>query len=389
MDQSPVGRHAICELWGAKHLNSVDVARVALERAAEAGKVTLIEVFVHQFSPHGVSGVAVIAESHLALHTWPEYDYVAADVFTCGDSADLDAIIAVLSEIFEPERVACRFLTRGVPLDRFEEAEPFSASQTSYDVVEVLEQRRTEYQDVLLFESPRLGRVMALDGIVQMTDLDTYVYHEMLAHPALHAHPAPRDVAIVGGGDVHLVAEVLKHPGIEHVYLLELDEEVVNLARKHYEVAREALTDPRVEVRPGDAFESMAALSGGLDAILVDLTDPIGPAARLFEDDFYALCQAALRDDGFLVAQTESIHFHPDTVRSCFTALSKRFAHADLLWTAIATYPGAFWTFGIASKGRDPRSVVRRPGVQTRLYHADAHEWFFVPPVVRRQLLGV
>ena len=102
---------------------------------------------------------------------------------------------------------------------------------------------------------------------------------------------------------------------------------------------------------------------------MVDLTDPIGPAARLFEDEFYALCERSLRADGFLVAQTESIHFHPDVVRSCFTALAGRFAHTDLLWTAIATYPGAFWTFGIASKrsirgscGAGPRS---RPGSTT------------------------
>jgi spermidine synthase len=230
---------------------------------------------------------------------------------------------------------------------------------------------------------------MALDGIVQMTDLDTYVYHEMLAHPALFSHPDPRRVAVVGGGDVHLVAEVLKHPGIEAVFLLELDEEVVQVSRKHYDVSRQALADARVEVIAGDAFESIAALAGSLDAILVDLTDPIGPAARLFEDEFYALCERALRDDGFIVAQTESIHFHPETVRSCFTALHNRFAYADLLWGAIATYPGAFWSFGIASKGLDPRVQRRRPEVTTRLYHPDAHEWFFVPAPVRRQLLGV
>ena len=283
-------------------------------------------------------------------------------------------------------------LARGNPSDeaeRFEEFEPGSASHTSYDVCNVLEQRRTQYQELMLFESPRLGRVLALDGIVQMTDLDTYVYHEMLAHPALFSHPAPLSVAVVGGGDAHLVAEVLKHPGIERVYVLELDEEVVHVARKHYVVARAALNDPRVEVRPGDAFESIAELAGELDVIMVDLTDPIGPAARLFEDEFYARCERALRDDGFLVAQTESFHFHPDVVRDCFTALSARFARADLLWTAIATYPGAFWTFGIATKGLDPRVVRRRPTVESRLYDVDAHDWFFVPEPVRRKLLDV
>jgi spermidine synthase len=392
MEQSGVGRHAICEFWGAAHLNSTAHAEQALRSAAASGGVTLIDVFVHQFAPHGVSGVALIAESHLAIHTWPEYGYVAADCFTCGDTADLDAIIAALAEAFEADRVDTRFLTRGTPPDsfrQFEETEPFSAVRAAYDVVQVLEQRRTQYQEVMLFESPRLGRVLALDGIVQMTDLDTYVYHEMLAHPALFSHPNPRTVAIVGGGDVHLVAEVLKHPGIERVYLLELDEEVVQVARKHYSVARDALADPRVDVRPGDAFASIAELAGDLDVIMIDLTDPIGPAARLFEDEFYALCQGTLRAGGFVVAQTESLHFHPETVRSCFEALRDRFVHADLLWTAIATYPGAFWTFAIATDGPDPHVVRRQPDVTTRLYSVDAHEWFFLPETVRRKLLGV
>ena len=393
MVQDAVGRHAICEFWGASNLDSVDVAERALRDAAAAGRVTLIEVFVHQFAPHGVSGIAVIAESHLALHTWPEHGYLAADFFTCGETADMDAIIGVLRDAFEAEHVDCRYLDRGIPPEleprRFEEFEPGSASHAAYDVVNVLEQRRTQYQEVMLFESPRLGRVLALDGIVQMTDLDTYVYHEMLAHPALFSHPDPRAVAVVGGGDVFLVAEVLKHPGIERVYLMELDEEVVQVASKHYDVARTALDDPRVEVRPGDAFESIAELAGELDVIMVDLTDPIGPAARLFEDEFYALCERALRADGYLVAQTESVHFHPDVVRDCFVALSNRFARADLLWGAIATYPGAFWTFGIATKGPEPRHVSRRPEMETRLYDVDAHEWFFVPEPVRRKLLGV
>jgi spermidine synthase len=392
LEHSGVGRHAICEFWGASHLNSVEVAERALREAASAGRVTLIEVFVHQFSPHGVSGVAVIAESHLALHTWPEYGYLAADFFTCGEDADMEGIIATLRDAFEAERVDVRYLDRGVPpeaaVDRFAEHEPGAAAHTAYDVARVLEQRRTEFQELLLFESPRLGRVLALDGIVQMTDLDTYVYHEVLAQPALHAHPDPRRVAVVGGGDAFVVAEVCKHDGVEKVFLLELDEEVVQIACKHYDVARAAMDDPRVEFRAGDAFESIEQLAGTLDVILVDLTDPIGPAARLFEDGFYALCQRALCDGGILVAQTESLHYHGDTVRSCYGALARRFARAELLWGAIATYPGAFWTFGIASDGPDLREVRRRPDVPTQLYHPDAHDWFFVPEPVRRKMLG-
>jgi spermidine synthase len=326
VDATGLGRHAICEFWGASHLNSVETVERALRNAASAGGCTLIEIFVHQFAPHGVSGIAVIAESHIALHTWPEHDYIAADLFTCGDSVDMDDIVDVLRDAFEAERVDARYLTRGVRPEmakRFEEYEPGSASHASYDMTRVLEQRRTEFQEVMLFESPRLGRVLALDGIVQMTDLDTYVYHEMLAHPVLFAHPDPRAVAVVGGGDVHLVAEVLKHSGIERVFLLELDEEVVQVARKHYELARDTLADPRVEVRPRDAFESIADLHGELDVVMIDLTDPIGPAARLFEDEFYALCQASLGAPRMLLAQNQKVNIQTQKKHKIITNISK------------------------------------------------------------------
>jgi spermidine synthase len=252
----------------------------------------------------------------------------------------------------------------------------------------VLESRRTQFQDLLLFEHPNAGKVLALDGIVQMTEVDTYVYHEVLTHPALVAHPHPRTVAVVGGGDAFIVAEALKHDTVEKVYLLELDEDVIETARKHYPVAAAALADPRVQVRAADAFETVAGFHDELDAILVDLTDPIGQAARLFEDPFYELCERALRADGILVAQTESVHFHPNTVRQCYRTLSQRFARTEMLWGSIATYPGAFWTFCMATKGLDPTVARRHPELETELYSPDAHSWFFVPPPVRAKLLS-
>ena len=109
---------------------------------------------------------------------------------------------------------------------------------------------------------------------------------------------------------------------------------------------------------------------------------------RLFEDPFYALCEKALRADGILVAQTESVHFHPNTVKQCFRTLSNRFPRTELLWGSIATYPGAFWTFAMATKGLDPTVARRQPALDTRLYSPDAHGWFFVPPSVRAKLLA-
>lgn len=388
-----LGQHTICEFWGATNLDSPELTEAAFRKAVAAGKATLVQLVVHQFAPQGVSAVAVIAESHLSIHTWPELGYAALDYFTCGDHVDVDAIFDVLKEAYEPERIVRHQMVRGNGPEesiasRFEEQEPQSIYQASYPMGRVLEQRRTQFQDLLLFEHPRAGKVLALDGIVQMTDVDTYVYHEVLTHPALVAHPNPRTVAVVGGGDAFIVAEALKHDTVEKVYLLELDEDVIETARKHYPVAAAALADPRVEVRAADAFQTIGDFRDELDAILVDLTDPIGQAARLFEDPFYALCERAMRDDGILVAQTESVHFHPNTVKTCYRTLSQRFPRTELLWGSIATYPGAFWTFAMATKGIDPTVARRSPSLDTQLYSPEAHSWFFVPPPVRAKLLA-
>jgi len=391
--KAALGQHTICEFWGATNLDSPEITERAFRDAVEAGKATLVQLVVHQFAPQGVSAVAVIAESHLSIHTWPELGYAAIDYFTCGDHVDVDAIFDVLSKAYEPTDVVRHQMIRGTsPEDstfgRFEEREPASMYHATYPMARVLENRRTQFQDLLLFEHPKAGKVLALDGIVQMTDVDTYVYHEVLTHPALVAHPNPRTVAVVGGGDAFIVAEALKHDTVEKVYLLELDSDVIETARKHYSIAAAALADPRVEVRPADAFATIAEFDDELDAILVDLTDPIGQAARLFEDPFYALCEKALRADGILIAQTESVHFHPQTVKQCYATLAARFARTELLWGSIATYPGAFWTFAMATKGLDPTVARRMPQLDTQLYSPEAHSWFFVPPPVRAKLLA-
>lgn len=401
-----LGQHTICEFWGARNLDEPELVRTALGQAVEAGGATLVELVVHQFSPQGVSGVAVIAESHLSIHTWPELGYAALDYFTCGDHVDIDAIFEVLRSTFEPDRIERQQLARGVDprghdsgtsgatsptgpsvVGWFQENEPQAPSTAGYAMAAILEERETKFQDLLLFEHPTKGKILALDGIVQLTDIDTYVYHEVLTHPALVAHPNPRTVAVVGGGDAFIVAEALKHDTVEKVYLLELDADVIEVAAKHYPVAADALADPRVEVRAADAFESIASFTDEIDAILVDLTDPIGQAARLFEDPFYAKCEKALRADGILVAQTESVHFHPNTVRQCFDTLSARFPRTELLWGAMATYPGSFWTFAMATKGLDPTVARRQPVLSTQLYTPEAHNWFFVPPPVRAKIL--
>src|SRR5579884_3076311 len=285
------------------------------------------------------------------------------------------------------EVLAARGIRATEPLT-FEEEEPASPTRVSYSLTRILEAQHSQHHQILLFETRGLGRVLALDGIVQLAELDGYAYHEVLAHPALCAHPAPERVAIVGGGDGHLLVEVLKHPQVRQVHLLELDASVLEVCRRHFAQVDHALRDERVRLHLGDAFESVLEFEAGLDVILCDLTDPIGEAARLFEEPFYRRCRRALREPGMMVAQIESIHLHRSTVVGCRQAMGRHFARTDLLWAAMATYPGAWWTFGAGTTGFDPRQAHHRPDLRTRLYHPDAHTWFFIPRTVQETLLA-
>src|SRR5579884_3538704 len=163
---------------------------------------------------------------------------------------------------------------------------------------------------------------------------------------------------------------------------------VLEVCRRHFAQVDHALRDERVRLHLGDAFESVLEFEAGLDVILCDLTDPIGEAARLFEEPFYRRCRRALREPGMMVAQIESIHLHRSTVVGCRQAMGRHFARTDLLWAAMATYPGAWWTFGAGTTGFDPRQAHHRPDLRTRLYHPDAHTWFFIPRTVQETLLA-
>ncbi|SEH10573.1 adenosylmethionine decarboxylase [Thermoleophilum album] len=404
-----LGRQVLCEFWGAQGLDDEELARTALRRAVEAGGATLVRLEVHRFSPWGVSGVAVIAESHLALHTWPEHGYAAVDVFTCGDT-DLDAMIDVMLEAYRPAWTQRRTIERGVhpetetvtgedgaaeraDLDDrvwvFEEREPASPIRAVYPVRRLLEAVRTDYQTAAVFESPGLGRVLAIDDIVQLTERDAFVYHELLAHPPLHAHPEPRTVAIVGGGDGHTLAEVLKHEVIEKVAVLELDRGIVELAKRHFEVAQEAFGNPRVELIIGDAFDTLADLDFRPDVILCDVPDPIGSAERLFGEDFYARCKDALADGGMLSAQTESAWWHAETLRACYEAIGRHFKEVSVTWGVVPSYPGAWWTFTIGSRRWEPWIVRREPELETRLYEPRYHSWFMMPRGLCERLPGL
>ena len=268
----------------------------------------------------------------------------------------------------------------------FLENEPTSPINYRYPVKRVLYRGKSRYQKILVFDAPFHGRVLALDNIVQLTTREEYFYHELLVHPILQAHPNPRQVLIVGGGDGGSLREVVKYASIEKVIECELDEQVVAVAKKYFPRVASGYRDKRVQLLHADGQKYLRGMDEKFDAIILDLTDPIGPAKPLFEKPFYELCAAHLTEDGFLAAQTESLHFHPGTVRNVERALSSVFPIVEFATIPLAMYPGNWWTFAIGAVALDPK-VARNPfGVETRIYSRDAHEWFFIPRSVREKL---
>jgi spermidine synthase len=205
-------------------------------------------------------------------------------------------------------------------------------------VEETLYQGRTAYQDVLIFRNETFGNVMTLDGIVQLTDLDNHVYHEMMAHVPLAAHGAAKDVLIIGGGDGGVLKEVLKHP-VGHVTLVEIDPEVIALSRRYFPaVSAGAFDDPRVSVRLEDAVKYVAAADRQFDVAIIDSTDPVGPGEALFSDTFYANCRALLRAGGLVVLQSGTPFFRPADLDRICQRLDACFGAAKPFFAPVPTY---------------------------------------------------
>ena len=255
------------------------------------------------------------------------------------------------------------------------------------EIERVVHQSRSAYQDILVFDSVDFGRVLALDGVLQTTERDEFVYHEMLTHVPLMAHGAAQDVLIIGGGDGGALEEVLKHESVERVVMVELDPEVVEVCRQYLpSISGAAFEDPRTELRFADGVKYVEAAAERFDVIIVDSTDPIGPGEVLFGEAFYAACRRCLRPGGVLVNQTSNAFGEEFILRDAQHRLRRQFAAADFYLAAPPTYFGGLFTFGFATDDTSklhptPERLAERalpPGL--RYYSPSMHAAAFVHP---------
>ena len=255
---------------------------------------------------------------------------------------------------------------------------------------EILYEAQTPFQAITVYQAPFLGRVLVLDGVVQTTESDEFIYHEMLVHVPMFAVAAPRRVMIVGGGDGGSLRETLKHP-VERVDLVEIDSKVIEASRTHLPTLNDdgrSFDDPRVNLVIQDAFKYMQEHQGEYDVIIVDSTDPVGMAAALYSDEFYRLCRDSLAPDGALSAQDGVVFFQRDEVARTVAALRRLGLHAGCYLAAVPTYYGGNMTFGIAGRHADVRTpdlAQLRQRYQelrgtTRHYSPEVHAASFVLP---------
>ncbi len=254
----------------------------------------------------------------------------------------------------------------------------------SYRIKDIIFDQQSSFQDVMILDSYDFGRMLVLDGIVQTTSVDGHIYNEMISHVPMSIHPNPKKVLIVGGGDCGVAKEVAKYEEIEHIDMVEIDELVVKASIEHLPEVSGRLADPRVYFIFEDGVKFVASKKNEYDLIIVDSSDPIGPAEALFEKSFYQSLHEALKDDGIMVCQSQSPLFHSDVMKQSYTRISELFKEAKLYTAVVPTYPGGMWSFTIGTKKHLDVNPSRVSNKQTKYVNEQMVERCFSLP----QFLG-
>ncbi|GAV24886.1 spermidine synthase [Carboxydothermus islandicus] len=251
-------------------------------------------------------------------------------------------------------------------------------------ITKTLHTETTPFQELAVIETLQFGRMLVLDGMVQTTIADEFVYHEMIAHVALNTHPNPEKVMVIGGGDGGTIREIVKHPKVKKAVLVEIDERVIEVSKQYLpEIAAALMGNPKVEVRVEDGIKHVKEHKGEYDVIIIDSTEPVGPAVELFSEDFYKNVYESLKEDGIMVAQTESPFFNRDIIKNSFTRIGKNFPITRLYFATVPTYPSGVWTFTLGSKKFDPLAVKKEDifvDPSNKYYNAEVHFGAFMLP---------
>ncbi len=258
-------------------------------------------------------------------------------------------------------------------------------SAFSLKIKRKLHEEQSDFQFLEIYETESFGNLMVIDGCVMLTGRDNFFYHEMMSHPALFTHPDPKKVWIIGGGDCGTLKEVLKHPGVEEVVQIDIDERVTRLAEQYFPELCESNGDPRAQLKFIDGIKWVKdAAPGSVDLIIVDSTDPVGPAEGLFSEAFYRDCHRSLSEHGMVIQQSESALYHLKLLGEMRGAMSAAgFGHLQTLFFPQCVYPSGWWSATVA--GKSDLSGFREQDAaektfDTVYYNSDIHKASLAQP---------
>lgn len=258
---------------------------------------------------------------------------------------------------------------------------------------ELLESYRSPFQEITIYDTVPYGKMLVHDDVIMLTEFDEAHYHEMIAHVALNVHPAPQRVLIIGGGDGGTLREVLKHKEVQVAHLCEIDGDVIRLCKKHFPNLSSGFQDLRTEIFCEDGAEFVKKRQNYYSVIIVDSSDPIGPAEVLFQENFYRDMFNALTDDGIVVTQSESFYFHHSVIKQIAMFCRKIFPHYHYYYTMVPTYPSGVIGFSFCSKKYDPISDFKPERAKAealqdlKYYNPAIHKACFVLPQAFSQFL--
>lgn len=281
-----------------------------------------------------------------------------------------------------------------LPSNWFTEAIDQTGTAFSLKLGQKLHEEQTPYQKIEIYKTETFGYLMVIDGCTMVSTRDNFLYHEMMSHPALNSHARPENVVIVGGGDCGTLREVLKHPEVKSATQVEIDERVTRLSEQYFPELCAANGDPRATLFFGDGIQWMKqARPASIDLIIIDSTDPVGPAEGLFGKKFYLDCIRALKADGLLVQQSESPLLHLPLIQEMHQAMRDAgFTQTTLLHFPQVIYPSGWWSASFARKraGALPQRLDDRAiaALKTEFYNADTHRAAFALPNFVRRALG-
>lgn len=255
----------------------------------------------------------------------------------------------------------------------------------SFKVEKTLFSDQSQFQQVDVVKTHGHGCMLLNDGLIMLSERDEFVYHEMIAHVPLFVHPSPRHVLVIGGGDGGTVREVLKHPEISRVVMVEIDDMVVRACRTYLPTLSAAMDDPRLELLIEDGVKYVARTKERFDIVIIDSTDPIGPAAPLINKSFYEKVAGLLKPDGILISQAESPWYDHEIQRAMLMNQRPFFKKLHIYLFSTLTYPGGLWSFAYGSKNLCPirnfePTRVERSGILTRYYNPGMHRSAFMLP---------